>query len=520
MRRTYVLLVLDGWGIGKKDHANPLFVQKPKNIEALRREFPSGSLQASGIAVGLPWEEEGNSEVGHLTLGAGKVLYQHYPRITIAIKDGSFFKNEALVGATAHAKANNSRLHLVGLLTLGNVHASLGHLQALLELAKREGVSNVVLQLFADGKDSPPRSVRELLAKLDSSAPLVASISGRYYAMDRDRHFDRTERTYRVLLGEGDAAENVEAAVGAAYRRNLSDEFLPPVRIGAEPRGIQSNDAVVFFNFREDSMRQIVEAFLKPDFDAFVRASGSASAPQGNLYVATMTRYEERFENPVAFPQERVEEPLGKALSDAGKVQLRIAETEKYAHVTYFFNGYKDQPFKNEYRVLIPSKNVPHHDEHPEMMAQGITDRVLQAIEEGGYDFILVNFANPDIIAHTGNFEAAQKAVQVVDENVGRIVQSVLANNGVLLITSDHGNVERMLDPLTGTPETKHDPNPVPVYLIAKEYARARESEEAEQNEKISIGTLADVAPTILDLMGVPKPKEMGGQSLLPTLPL
>jgi len=215
-----------------------------------------------------------------------------------------------------------------------------------------------------------------------------------------------------------------------------------------------------------------------------------------------------------------VEESLGKALSDAGKIQLRIAETEKYAHVTYFFNGYKDQPFKNEYRVLIPSKNVPHHDEHPEMMAREITDRVLQAIEEGGYDFVLVNFANPDIIAHTGNFEAAQKAVQVVDENIGRIVQSVLAANGVLLVTSDHGNVERMLDPLTGTPETKHDPNPVPVYLIAKEYARARDPEEAEQNEKISIGTLADVTPTILDLMGIPKPKEMGGQSLLSTLPL
>ena len=514
MRRTYVLLVLDGWGIGKKDHSNPLFVQKPKNIEALRREFPSGSLQASGIAVGLPWEEEGNSEVGHLTLGAGRVLYQHYPRITIAIRDGSFFKNEALLGAMNHAKAMNSRLHLVGLLTLGNVHASLGHLQALLELAKREGVPNVALQLFVDGKDSPPKSVRELLAKLDGAGPLVASVSGRYYAMDRDRHFDRTERTYRVLLGEGDAAESVEAAVGAAYQRNLTDEFLPPVRIGAEPRGIQPNDAVIFFNFREDSMRQITEPFLKPGFDAF------PVQPRENLYVATMTLYEERFENPVAFPSERVEESLGKALSDTGRIQLRIAETEKYAHVTYFFNGYKDQPFKNEYRVLIPSKNVPHHDEHPEMMAREITDRVLQAIEEGGYDFVLVNFANPDIIAHTGNFEAAQKAVQVVDENIGRIVQSVLAANGVLLVTSDHGNVERMLDPLTGTPETKHDPNPVPVYLIAKEYARARDPEEAEQNEKISIGTLADVTPTILDLMGIPKPKEMGGQSLLSTLPL
>ncbi|MDP3947769.1 MAG: 2,3-bisphosphoglycerate-independent phosphoglycerate mutase [bacterium] len=513
MRRTHILLILDGWGIGRKDQSNPLYVEQLKNIEAMRRKFPSGSLQASGIAVGLPWEEEGNSEVGHLTLGAGRVLYQHYPRITIAMKDGSFWRNEALVGAAAHAKANNSRLHFVGLLTAGNVHASLSHLHALIELAKREGVPNVALQLFTDGKDSPPKSALELVKKLDA-IPLVASISGRYYAMDRDRHFDRTERTYRVLMGQGDTTKSIEAAVEAAYKRNLIDEFIPPTRIGEEARGIQSNDAVVFFNFREDSMRQIIEPFLKPNFDAF------APEPRENIYIATMTRYEEKFENPAAFPSEHVKEPLGKALSSAGKIQLRIAETEKYAHVTYFFNGYKDPPFENEYRALIHSKNVPHHDEHPEMMTREITDRVLQAIEEGSYDFILVNFANPDVIAHTGNFEAAQKAMRVVDENVGRIVQSVLESNGVLLVTSDHGNVERMLNPLTGTPETKHDPNPVPVYLIAKEYARARAPEEAEQNEKISIGTLADIAPTILDLMSVPQPKEMSGQSLLPILTL
>lgn len=513
MRRTCVLLVLDGWGIGKKDLSNPLNTKKPNTIESLRLEFPSGSLQASGIAIGLPWEEEGNSEVGHLTLGAGKVLYEHYPRITIAIREGTFFKNTALLGAVNHAKTNGSRLHFVGLLTAGNVHASLTHLEALLELAKREGLENVALQLFTDGKDSPPKSALELLKKLDAT-PLLASVSGRYYAMDRDRHWDRTERTYRVLVGQGDAVESAEAAVRAAYQRNLSDEFVPPTRVGAEPRGIQSNDAVVFFDFREDSMRQVVEAFLKPGFDAF------PVEPLENLYVASMTRYEERFTNPVAFPPERVEEPLGKVLSDAGKIQLRVAETEKYAHVTYFFNGYKDQPFKNEYRVLIPSKNVPRHDEHPEMMTKEITDRVLQAVEEGGYDFILANFANPDIIAHTGNFEAALKAIETVDQNVGRIAQSVLAANAILIITSDHGNVERMINPLLGTPETKHDPNPVPVCLIAKEYARPRDPHDVEQGEKVSLGTLADVAPTILDLLGVPKPKEMTGQSLMPVLPL
>lgn len=513
MHRTHLLLILDGWGVGRKDHSNPLFIGRPPHIEAVRLKFPSASLQASGIAVGLPWEEEGNSEVGHLTLGAGKVLYQHYPRITIAIKNGSFFKNEALTGAIAHAKANNSRLHLVGLLTAGNVHASLSHLQALLELAKQEGVENVALQLFTDGKDSPPKSVLELLEKLGRPR-LIASISGRYYAMDRERSWNRTEQTYRALTGRGETAESAEAAVAAAYRRDLTDEFILPARIGAEPRGIQSNDAAVFFNFREDSMRQIAEAFLNPAFDAFPRE------PLENLFIATLTRYEERFTNPVAFPPERVLEPLGRVLSEAGKVQLRVAETEKYAHVTYFFNGYKDAPFKNEYRVLIPSKNVARQDEHPEMMAREITDRVLQGVEEGGYDFILANFANPDIIAHTGNFNAAQKAIQIVDESVGKIVAAALAGNAVLIITADHGNVERMMDPLLGTPETKHDPNPVPLYLVAPEYARVRDTYEAEQNERISIGTLADVAPTILDLMGIPKPREMTGQSLLSVLPL
>lgn len=513
MRRTCVLLVLDGWGIGKKDISNPLNTQKPENIEKIRLGFPSGSLQASGIAVGLPWEEEGNSEVGHLTLGAGMVLYQHYPRITIAVRDGSFYKNEALLGAANHAKTNGSRLHFVGLLTAGNVHASFIHLQALIELAKREKVPDVALHLFADGKDSPPKSARALLEKL-GAAELVASISGRYYAMDRDRYWDRTERTYRALTGEGEAAESAEAAINAAYARNLTDDFIPPARIGTKPRGIKSGDAVVFFDFREDSMRQIAEPFLKPGFDAF------QITPLQNIYVASMTRYEERFTNPVAFPPQKVEVPLGKALSDAGKIQLRVAETEKYAHVTYFFNGYKDPPYKNEYRVLIPSKNVPRHDEHPEMMAKEVADRVIQAIEEGGYDFILANFANPDIIAHTGNFEAALKTIQVVDQNVGRIAKSVLAANAVLIITSDHGNVERMLDPLLGTPETKHDPNPVPIYLVANEFARPRDASDVKQSERISIGTLADVAPTVLELLGVPKPKEMRGQSLLPSLGL
>jgi len=517
MKRQIVLLILDGWGIGLKDNSNPIYIADPQNLNRVKSNYLAGALQASGIAVGLPWGEEGNSEVGHLTIGAGKVIYQHFPRITLSIRDGGFFKNPSFLGACAHAKKNNSALNLVGLLTEGNVHASLEHVFALIDLAKNNEVAKLNLHFFTDGKDSPPKSVLNLLAKIEKknkTAGLgkIASLSGRYYALDRDEHWDRTRKTYEALAGRGKVFDDIEAAIKNHYQKNLSDEYLEPFSVGPEISPIKDNDALIFFDFREDSIRQIAESFISPDFNKF------PSADLKNLYIATMTNYSDLFKTPVAYSPEKVENPLGKILADNGKTQLRVAETEKYAHVSYFFNGLKDAPFPNEYRVLIPSRNVPRHDGYPEMMAGEISSRVIQAIEEKSFDFILANFANADVIAHTGNYDAALKAIQTVDDEIGKIVKVCLQQNAVLIITADHGNAERMINPFTGMIETKHDPSPVPIYLIGSEFQRGKSQGLIELMEKETAGILSDVAPTILELMEIPKHPEMTGQSLLKIL--
>ncbi len=512
-----VLLILDGWGIGRKDYSNPIHVVQPKNIGALKATYRTGALQSSGIAVGLPWGEEGNSEVGHLTLGAGKVIYQHFPKITLAIKDGTFFKNRALLGATAHALANGSALHFAGLLTAGKVHASLDHLAALVALAKKEGVGDVNLHLFSDGKDSPPKSLNDLIRRVETilkekRVGRIASISGRFYALDRDEHWGRTEKAYGALVGRAPIAENLSAKLAEHYRRGLGDEFMEPILIPPNPRPVRDGDALVFFDFREDSVRQIVGSFVLPDFDKFPTERFK------HLYVATMTDYSEAFKVPIAFPNEIVSNPLGKILSDEGKLQLRIAETEKYAHVTYFFNGYRERPFPNEYRVLIPSRNVSSHDAAPEMMAREITTRVVESVKERGFDFILANLANADMVAHTGVYEASLTAVAIVDEAVGRIAEVCLENHTVLCITSDHGNIEQVVDPLTGRSETKHNPNLVPFYLVARGFERPKTETEIEAIEGEAVGILADVAPTILEILGIPKPPDMTGENLLASL--
>lgn len=517
MKQTIVLVILDGWGIGRPDQGNPLHEAKLKNIDFIKHNFPAGALQASGIAVGLPWEEEGNSEVGHLTIGAGKVLYQHFPRISLSIREGDFFQNPALKKTFEHARANNSAVNLIGLLTQGNVHASFEHLEALLEFANKEKISKVNLHLFTDGKDSPPKSILELLKKIRNviakkNVGVIASLSGRYYAMERDRHWDRTERAYKTIIGEGELNSDPEAALKKTFERNRNEEFLEPMLVGEEKLGVHDNDAVIFFNFREDSMRQIVKAFAVDDFQEFPVKKFK------NLYIATMTRYEENLNLPVAFLPEEVEAPLGKILSENGKIQLRIAETEKYAHVTYFFNGLQDAPYPNEYRVLVPSRNVVRHDQFPEMMAVAITDRALSSINEKAFDFILVNYANADIIAHTGNYEATLKAVEILDSQIGLLLKSALNQNCVLIITSDHGNAERLIDPFTALPETKHDPNPVPIYLIKRELQKQKTEEQVKETETEVIGILADIAPTILELMRINQPKTMGGQSILKLL--
>lgn len=514
MKQTLVLVVLDGWGVGSLDESNPIYKAEPKTIDYIRGNFPCGALQASGMAVGLPYDEEGNSEVGHLTMGAGRVFWEHFPKISGAVKNGSFFKNKVLLSAIGQAKQKQSRLHLVGLLTETNVHSSLEHFEALIKMARDNGIEDFVLHLFSDGRDSAPRSFAALLARLGKDlgfdvAKNVASVSGRYYAMDRDKHWDRTEKVYRVLTGDGVPAASIDDVVQKAYAKNLNDEYLEPSAIG-EPRPIGDHDSVVFFNFREDRMRQLVSAFVDPHFEHF------KTKPIADLSVATMTTYDQKFKVPAAFPDAFVEKPLGEVLSKAGKTQLRVAETEKYAHITYFFNGLREDPFPNEFRVLIPSQNTIHHEDHPEMMAKPITDRVIAALGEGTFDFILVNYANADMVAHTGDYEATKEAVRVIDGELKRLLENSLPLGHVVMITSDHGNAEVLLDLETGEPETKHDPSPVPFYLVGRQFKK--KTPTAALVPLPVIGMISDVAPTILDLFRIPKPKEMTGQSLLPEL--
>lgn len=513
-KRTIILIILDGWGIGRNDQSNPIFTANPQNIAYLKANFPFASLQASGIAVGLPWGEEGNSEVGHLTIGAGKVLYQNYPRITIAIRDESFFQNEVIKNAFEHSKKNNSAVNLIGLLSSGNVHSSIDHLEALLKFAEMEKVSKINLHLITDGRDSPPQSSLELFKKFNSVN--IASVSGRYYAMDREKHWDRTKAYYQTLTGEGVIIDNIENHINKIHQKGLSDEYILPAMFtstDSEKRFIKDGDSVLFFNFREDRMKQIVEPFTDKSFDKFPTKQFS------NLYISSLVNYDNKFTIPVAFPQEKIENPLSKILAENAKTQLKIAETEKYTHITYFFNGQIEPPFQNEYRVLIPSKSVIHHDEHPEMMANEITGRVIQAIEERTYDFIMANYANPDTIAHTGNYEACVKAVKIIDEQIGKITKAVLGqNNTALIITSDHGNVERLFDPQTGQIETQHDASPVPIHLVAREFQKLKNESDIKIAERETIGILSDIAPTILDLMRISKPKEMTGESLVKLL--
>lgn len=516
MKPVYILIVLDGWGIGKQDESNAIYVAQPKSFRFLEEHFPHGALQASGISVGLPWEEEGNSEVGHLTIGAGKVLYQHFPRITMTVQDGTFFENPILKRAFAHARDRSSTLHLVGLFSDGIVHSALSHLVHLVAMAHQEKCERIVLHLFTDGRDSGLKSTPITLRKFrdevgDTSWFSIGSLMGRYWAMDRDSHWDRTERAYHLLAeGIGAHFSTIEEALQTAYDKNFTDEYIEPAVLEHfEP--IQDRDAVIFFNFREDRMRQLFRVFVDPAFSEFSVKRFS------DVLFTTFTAYDEKFSHvPVAFPNEAIEMPLGKTLSLQHKTQLRIAETEKYAHVTYFFNGLKEPPDENEYRVLVPSRSIARHDEHPEMMAEVITDRVLVAINEGGFDFILVNYANADIIAHTGNYDATIRAIQVIDAQIDRILKSVLEGSHVLCITGDHGNAEVILYPSTGETETRHNSSPVPFYLVSNQFRD--QGLIPRIGSWPAIGMLSDVAPTILHLMRLSKPSHMTGQSLLDQL--
>lgn len=510
MKRTVALIVLDGWGIGQHNESNPIHVVKPQTIEYIKKNFPSGTLQASGIAVGLPWREEGNSEVGHLTMGIGKVIYQHLPRITLAIQDGSFKNNQAITDAFQHVLTNKSKLHFVGLVGEGHVHSSLEHLTSLITFAQERQIP-YTLHLFTDGRDSDPCATYKTIEKL--KAHDIASISGRYYAMDRDKHWNLTEQAYKAICGEAPqiSSEEIQSHIQKTYEKKMNDEFITPVTINPE-YAVHDNDAIFFFNFREDRIRQIGEAFVNPHFSQFPIHQFK------NLYIASMTPIREDFNIPVAFPPEVIKNSLGKVLAENEKNQLRIAETQKYAHVTFFFNGLNDAPFQNEYRVLVPSRMLPRQEDDPEMMAPAIATRVIQALEEEAFDFILVNFANPDMIAHTGNYDATIKAIKIIDEQLSKIISSALTHDATIIITSDHGNAERLFNPTTGEPETKHDANPVPIYLVGKKFYKPQNPQDVEEKEHLTMGMLSDIAPTILELMNIKKPDDMTGQSLLKQL--
>lgn len=514
MYKPIVLVILDGYGRGPENAANAIFKAKKPNIDFIEKNFPTTNLQASGIAVGLPWGEEGNSEVGHLNLGSGRIVYQYLPRITFTIRDGSFFKNPELLNAAKHVKKNDSSLHIIGLISQGNVHSYIDHLYALIDFAKNEGLKNVFIHAFTDGRDSPPQDslpfYEKIKNKLLKEYPFakIVDLIGRRFALDRDNNWDRTEKTYRLLTeSQGEIYGNVSEAIKSDYDKSITDEFIEPKVTEKEP--IKNNDAVVFLNFREDSARQLTRAFVVENFNEFERKKID------NLYFLTMTRYEKDLPIHVLFENLEINNTLAQLVSNANKLQIHIAETEKYAHVTYFFNGGIELPFKGEERTLVPSKSDNNFAENPAMSAYEITEKVVESVESKKYDLIVVNYANADMIGHTGDFKAVIKAVEIVDEKIGQITESVLKNNGVLLITADHGNADEKINLLTGAPITEHSDNPVPFYLVGNDFKREKSQEDIEISKLEIGGILADAAPTILELMELPQPPEMTGKSLL-----
>lgn len=511
--RPLVLAVLDGWGVSSQTKGNAIALGKVPYMSSWQTTYPFTTLAASGLDVGLPDGQMGNSEVGHLNIGAGFVVYQDSVRISEAIRDRSFFENPALLAPLEHARNNNSQLHLMGLLGPGGVHSLSEHLYALLRLAKDRGINKVFIHTFLDGRDTPPQSALNFMAELlgvikEVGVGTVATVSGRYYAMDRDKRWERTEKAYRALVyGEGRQAQTPEEAIKASYDEGVTDEFVLPtvvVRDGKPVTTIGSNDSIIFFNFRADRARQLTRAFVMPDFNGFERG------PQlQNLFFVTMTEYERGLPVHIAFPPEDVVNPLAKVISDHGMTQFHTAETEKYAHVTFFINGGREEPFPGEERLLIPSPKVATYDLMPEMSAIPVTDTLIDALRHDRYDVYIVNYANPDMVGHTGILPAAIKAVEVVDQCLHRIAEQVLAMNGILVITADHGNAEQMIDLETGAPHTAHTTNPVPFYLITPEDSLLRRVRLREG------GRLADVAPTILDILGLPLAPEMTGKTLI-----
>lgn len=520
-----ILLILDGWGYSPKKAGNAILQANLPTLTFLEANYPFALLKASGIAVGLPWGEAGNSEAGHLTIGSGRVMLQAMPRIIKSIQDSSFFENPALKKAVQNAKIHHSQLHLMGLLGTGSVHSYIDHLYGLLDLANREGVSSQVrLHLFTDGKDSPPREGARILAhlklRLDAkNQGEIATLMGRDFAMDRDYNWGRTKSAVNLLVkGEGLKASDEVKAVEAYYEKGLTDSEIPPTVFTREdgiPRGLISpHDSVVFFNYREDSARQLTKAFTLPQ-----RVGFSPEVPAPLLFV-TMTEYDKDFPSMVAFKPIPISHSLAQVLSEHEKTQFHAGETQKYAHVTYFFNGMREEKHEGEEWQLIPSFDTQDLVSNPELKTPEITQALIKVLEEGPYDFLVANFANPDLLAHTGNLAATVKGCEAVDRAVKEIYEVVMRSGAgqghiTLLISADHGHAETMIDPISGLVLTEHTANDVPFYLIGPQLKKEKSSLEILLSKRESIGILADVAPTVLELFGIPPPLEMTGRSLL-----
>ena len=507
-KKPVMLMILDGFGLAEKSEGNAVSLAKKPNFDRLVKEYPHTQLQASGMSVGLPEGQMGNSEVGHLNIGSGRIVYQELTRITKAIEDGEIFENEAILKAMKNAKENNTSLHLLGLLSNGGVHSHIDHLKGLLKFAKKEGLQKVYVHAFMDGRDVPPSSGKEFIIEIENAMKeigvgQIATISGRYYAMDRDNRWERVQLAYNAMvLGEGEKASSAVEAIEKSYADNKTDEFVLPCVIeedGHPTSTIKNGDSVIFFNFRPDRAREITRAINDKTFDGFKRETL-------NLVFTTMTQYDKTLEGvEVAFKPQTLVNTLGEYVASKGLNQLRIAETEKYAHVTFFFNGGVEKENEGEDRALIPSPKVATYDLKPEMSCYEVTDELLNRLDSDKYDMVILNFANPDMVGHTGVVEAAVKAIESVDECLGKIVDKVLEKDGTVFITADHGNAETMIDFSTGNPYTAHTTVPVPFVWVSNNI----------DGRTLKEGKLADIAPTMLNTMGLEAPAEMTGECLI-----
>ena len=505
--KPIMLMILDGFGINEKSDGNAVKQANTPNIDKLMKKYPTTKIYTSGLKVGLPDGQMGNSEVGHTNIGAGRIVYQELTKITKSIEDGDFFAIPEFIEAIENCKKYNSKLHILGLVSDGGVHSHIRHLYGLLEMAKRRDFENVYVHCFLDGRDTPPASAEGYITDLEEKMKekgigKIASISGRYYAMDRDKRWERVKKCYDALVkGEGNKSASATIAIENSYQKEVFDEFVEPTVIcnGDIPIAtIGEHDSVIFFNFRPDRAREITRAIVDPKFDGF-------ETKKMETYFVCFTNYDETLPNvKIAFKKEPLVNTFGEVVSKSGLKQLRIAETEKYAHVTFFFNGGEEKQYPGEDRILVPSPKVATYDLQPEMSAREVTEKVVEAINLDKYNAIILNYANPDMVGHTGSLPAAIKAVETIDECVGKVVEAMLAHDGTMLITADHGNCEQMIDYKTGDPHTAHTTNPVPLILVTK-----------NEDLKIKEGKLADLAPTMLDILGIEKPEEMTGESIL-----